>query len=297
MSSTTRRHRQHNHEYQSVAEPQLSNTIHVPGDTCTTRIPAEIIDSIIDFLHSDIHALGMCSLVCKSWLPASRYHLFHVVTIGAHNSNKFQQLLRYRPSTWRKVVVHFVIGTVESSLSFPPKADPPFFTPRAKLINFIPRLPALRSLKMTRVILKRYPQFSAWRSMDGFKTLTVIEMVFVQFTTCCTLLEILAAFSSLERLKLSEIRWNSIGNIPPPPTFLHLRSLTANCKDNSEILNWLSEGPLPALRELSICAASTPCNRLLRTAGGSLQHLEVTLSVHHPHLQNESESSVSFPYS
>lgn len=41
------------------------------------RLYAELYDYIIDFLHDDHGALRACSLVCRSWLPASRSHLFY----------------------------------------------------------------------------------------------------------------------------------------------------------------------------------------------------------------------------
>ena len=41
------------------------------------RLYVELYDYIIDFLHDDHSALRTCSLVCRSWLPASRSHLFY----------------------------------------------------------------------------------------------------------------------------------------------------------------------------------------------------------------------------
>ncbi|KIP01799.1 hypothetical protein PHLGIDRAFT_80071, partial [Phlebiopsis gigantea 11061_1 CR5-6] len=43
-------------------------------------LPLEIQDMIIDHLHNDKRSLQSCALVCKHWLPASRYHLFHSIT-------------------------------------------------------------------------------------------------------------------------------------------------------------------------------------------------------------------------
>ena len=39
-------------------------------------IPQELSDTILDFLHNDAASLCSAGLVCKSWLPASRFHLF-----------------------------------------------------------------------------------------------------------------------------------------------------------------------------------------------------------------------------
>ena len=40
------------------------------------RLPAELLDYIVNFLHDTQDALRCCSLVSKSWLPRTRRHLF-----------------------------------------------------------------------------------------------------------------------------------------------------------------------------------------------------------------------------
>ncbi|KAF8906273.1 hypothetical protein CPB84DRAFT_1770415 [Gymnopilus junonius] len=41
------------------------------------RLLPELYDYIIDFLHDDHLSLRVCALVCRSWVPASRCHLFN----------------------------------------------------------------------------------------------------------------------------------------------------------------------------------------------------------------------------
>ncbi|KAK0436760.1 hypothetical protein EV421DRAFT_1830786 [Armillaria borealis] len=43
------------------------------------RFPPELFDRFIDFLHHDNEALKACSLVCRAWIPASRFHLFEKI--------------------------------------------------------------------------------------------------------------------------------------------------------------------------------------------------------------------------
>ena len=64
-------------------------------------IPPELQDRIIDHLHSDNLALATCSLVCKTWLPASRYHFFQTQTLCLTNDNihSFVELLNSPAST------------------------------------------------------------------------------------------------------------------------------------------------------------------------------------------------------
>ena len=50
----------------------------------SSSIPAELTDRIIDFCHNDKRTLSNCGLTHSSWLAASRFHLFHTITTGAH---------------------------------------------------------------------------------------------------------------------------------------------------------------------------------------------------------------------
>ena len=62
-----------------------------------TRIPQEIVDMIIDAIAEypkDEECLRSCTLVCKSWRPRSRTHLFSMITLADEaTSAAFQRLL------------------------------------------------------------------------------------------------------------------------------------------------------------------------------------------------------------
>ncbi|OCH84290.1 hypothetical protein OBBRIDRAFT_741816, partial [Obba rivulosa] len=49
--------------------------------THSERLPPELTDTIIDFLHDDDAALRACSLTCRAWLRSSRTHLFGSVSL------------------------------------------------------------------------------------------------------------------------------------------------------------------------------------------------------------------------
>ena len=57
-------------------------------------LPQELIDTVIDYHFHDRPTLVTCSLVCKAWLPSSRYHLFHTVKLGDENWNTFLDFLQ-----------------------------------------------------------------------------------------------------------------------------------------------------------------------------------------------------------
>jgi hypothetical protein len=45
---------------------------------CAPRVPPEICDAAIDCLHSDTSSLRSCVLVCHSFVPRSRLHMWSV---------------------------------------------------------------------------------------------------------------------------------------------------------------------------------------------------------------------------
>lgn len=65
--------------------------------------PAELEDMIIDHLKDDKKALANCSLVCQSWRPRSRYHLFSTVSLelsredGEERARRFSMFLGLNP--------------------------------------------------------------------------------------------------------------------------------------------------------------------------------------------------------
>lgn len=61
-------------------------------------LPPELTDTIIGFLHNDKPAVAACGLVCRAWVPASRYQLFRAIHLYAYTQCiKFLNLLRVSP--------------------------------------------------------------------------------------------------------------------------------------------------------------------------------------------------------
>ncbi|KAI1787329.1 hypothetical protein LXA43DRAFT_844823, partial [Ganoderma leucocontextum] len=62
------------------------------------RLPPELTDRVIDFLHDDHLALSSCSLTCSSWLPTSRLHRFRLVRLDHKTILPFHDQLSTTPS-------------------------------------------------------------------------------------------------------------------------------------------------------------------------------------------------------
>lgn len=59
------------------------------------RMPSEIRDYIIDYLWDDDYSLAACALTARSWLPASRCHLFRAISLKTwKNWSSFDALLQ-----------------------------------------------------------------------------------------------------------------------------------------------------------------------------------------------------------
>ncbi|KAI0695450.1 hypothetical protein BC835DRAFT_1306006 [Cytidiella melzeri] len=62
------------------------------------RIPPELSDRIIDYLRDDACALSTCSLICKTWLPRTRYNRFNTLVIDARSGGGLLPLLARTPA-------------------------------------------------------------------------------------------------------------------------------------------------------------------------------------------------------
>ena len=64
------------------------------------RLPAEVTDNILDYLHDDRPTLRTCCLVSRSWLPSCRYHLFsEVVVRSAEHPLSLANFLEFVPTS------------------------------------------------------------------------------------------------------------------------------------------------------------------------------------------------------
>jgi len=63
------------------------------------RLPAEILDHVVEHLHDAKHALRNCCLVSKSWIPRTRQHLFADINLKTRERLKWWKEKFPDPST------------------------------------------------------------------------------------------------------------------------------------------------------------------------------------------------------
>lgn len=78
----------------------------------------ELIDRVLDFLHSSVPSLTSSSLVCRNWLPTTRHHLFstpvlYQISFGNNpkdNTGSFIELLGSPQCTFRHTIQGCVLN-------------------------------------------------------------------------------------------------------------------------------------------------------------------------------------------
>jgi hypothetical protein len=91
-------------EIAAQRQPSIMTSTHSTTECVQRILPPELVDRIIDFLHNEPRTLAACSLVARSWTPASRYHRFSSVRlISDEDWAKFDRLIEISPSMVRYV--------------------------------------------------------------------------------------------------------------------------------------------------------------------------------------------------
>ncbi|KAJ3487199.1 hypothetical protein NLI96_g3716 [Meripilus lineatus] len=83
-----------------VGKSHTLATTATPSPTFVFRLPQELLDRIVDYLHNDKRALLSASTVSWAWLSSCRYHLFRVLAVSGTMFDKispFPQFLRIVP--------------------------------------------------------------------------------------------------------------------------------------------------------------------------------------------------------
>ncbi|TCD66257.1 hypothetical protein EIP91_001620 [Steccherinum ochraceum] len=114
------------------------------------RLPPELVDYVLDYLHDDKTTLIACASVSKSWVDSSRYHLFSTINFTLETPFCIGKLIRFLKDVQ---VNHYIRNfsiiqdhSVSSILHFPRY---PSFCPIHHLPLLLPSLPSLRCLTVT----------------------------------------------------------------------------------------------------------------------------------------------------
>ena len=227
-----------------------------PSSSLPSRLAPEIVDLVIDFLRGDIQSLKSCSLVCKSWYPRCRYHLFRSIRIPGKWVSVFLQSLRSTPSE--------IITTLEIGGSY--------WRPTKKIWAGIAlNVPAIQSLTLTRVDLRRVSA----ASLVGLK-LKHLAFEYSRGYTLRDFAQIACSFPHLEILKFNECYFSSIPGqtIERLPQTLHKLIVLLERPRSTQILEWVAiHDPLPLIKTLSMKTDASLWRDFATMFGDTLERL------------------------
>lgn len=184
------------------------------------KLCPELFDYIIDFLHDDEAALRACALVCRSWVPTSRIHLFHQLSLTGCPS---KASLGWAPDT----ACRRIYGTLVSSphlagyinkvsVSEADLYQPANYRWVSGEIMFPPllkKLSALKELEFNFPLPGNADPKTVWSTMvfkdisDAMKTLALRSFTLRQFafTNLAEFIKVLESWKHLETLQLDSV--------------------------------------------------------------------------------------------
>jgi hypothetical protein len=249
-------------------------------------LPQELIDKIVDYFCDNIQVLVTLSVVCKAWLPRTRYHLFNYVSVLPWNCDKLLDLLNSPSTTFIPLIRHL-------NLQDYPGRDGSNLLPRA-----LPQLMVLTAVHELRIRDARIHLWKAgvWSSfISGFQTSSLRDIRIscgIRFESFSQLIDTLGAFPCLEHISLHVVSW--VGNdtvmpsaaqkVPTRLQSLELGSVGTGYKGS--ILRWLLSGnvalTITKLRIITIQKNETAAiGEFLLALGPSLKQLDLGFATSH----------------
>jgi hypothetical protein len=244
----------------------------------TPIIPLELSEMIIDYLYCDKRALGRCGLVCRFWLPSSRFHLFSTIRLAQWNMDK--ALAALCPS--RSTILPYV-----SCINVDGDAD------KQEFYKSLARLPPLNSVES--LVLFHFYWDSRTRTflvMDKMfpflRNLKTLQLDNVAFETLHIAFEFISSATLLECLRLGSIHglgfWGfkkidaaSLTRFPLPP----LKQIAFDGRFYMpSMFDWLHLGrPVASVNSVTLHGKYVPiiCSvaGFLRALGPVLEHFVI----------------------
>ena len=286
----------------------LSAAVHL-----TTRVAPELQDRILDNLHDSKKDLSTCSIVCKSWLPTCRFHLFAEVIY----SPEFARFLNSSMHALNSIAPYIKQVIMKGPFS---QEDETYIS-------------AHSILRLERVFKLHIHTFN-WESDEALNStsfissipetifshhLTSLTLRFIIFPSFTVLTALLDAFIVLQELSIFDVTWGAHhilgGNASDQSTVLKQSTLKKLCIEscnNRRLLNWLLYGitseatflnmndgeqsrrSFPYLAALTIHdilpGEGDILTGFMATLGESLEHLEVGFLPYKSDNRNVNES-------
>lgn len=247
------------------------------------ELPSEVVDVLVGHI-DDSQTLCSCSLTCRRWLPASRFHLFRTVSITSRTS--YDILVRVRDAPH---IAHSFDNLY--SMQLRDDAVRPWLHLVPLLLGHrLGRVELLTLLKFSWHEFPLHPTFySIGYQMPSLTSLTLAGGIFFSFTDFRRLV---CSFERLSVLIVERVAWHtapSHSRCDFTSRLPRLRLLWVNSATEgaiSALVNWLLRTPSArSIRDLQLgnyglqgsCDGSA-VQRLARSLGAALESYELPLT-------------------
>lgn len=290
-------------------------------------LPPELFDETLDHLWDDIKTLRTCSLVCRSWVPTTRLHIFRTVRLSSEAAcSQFSTLLENSPAIAR-CVRKLTISAQYAGVGADNRGieDDAWVNASAEIARRLGQHGRVNTLALSRLRWTSLAQSTrdAYKAVfRGVKTLLLFE---VRFHASGDVLEFLDAFPDLEELYFHAVSWDFESTTPAAPAStaelisrsvsqegdkMHLSYLFLDPRSSPTLVTeWILSHPSEQkLRTIQLCWRELDSTKalgdLLQASGSSLERLQVEFpsgiaeeTVLHNHvslIHNTSLRSLSF---
>lgn len=271
-----------------------------------SHLPIELHEQIIDHLWDDLAALFACSLTCRSWIPASRVHIFRELTLsGPRDCIRLERLLTISNVGSRPVGRNFR----ELRIRAPGSMGETIVAGAVNWMDvWLPRLltelSGIRRLLLYNVVWtsERLQEATMSSVLTFSANVQTLELQYLQFDRVDELYALLQAYPRLTTLHLMDIiqptSWHSHirGDLEEFVSILEPHSTQRICIHDLTVRNWYRSATVSSpvsrllllppfelyLRKIlwsgiRLLADVTPLQYLATRAGSNLEDLQFTL--------------------
>lgn len=255
----------------------------VPSSRVHPGIPPELSDRVIDFLHNDWAALKACSLTCKAWLPASRFHLWNRVVLRySGDGTDYAEFLKTSPLITSCIVDLTVEFPTDQSNDTSREAEAKWMTE-----TIIPIFSTLRILRQLLFVGADFREDTILaRICSSISTANVVQLSMCHFSKFSRFVELVWSCPSLENLRVDTISFDQVDAYTPRPPSVprpelkFLMIIHYSSVHMPVVIDWLvSEGFCTHVDFLVVFQQHVECpaiTRLLPAVGSNLRHLSVS---------------------
>lgn len=256
--------------------------------TCITMLPAEIFDTIGDFLYDDRHSLLACGL-CRPLLPSTRYHLFSdlSVQLSAQRVTSLTRIIKSTCNTISPYVQRVVFNDLARWVFVAGVSD--IECAIRKMPRVLSMLPAARCVRISNTDFEHVPQEIIRCLVSYLHPFVNLELHSLHFYRFSEFADLVCSLPMLERVELKRLTWthngrgvSNLGRVSSHVEW-HILELRHG-KNLRDLAEWLgAHNPTPIIRSFYYDATSQSevyqLRNLLRRIAPSLRYLQVSFPV------------------